>query len=57
MLSDQDWALWEQGDLSIEGVKAALARRDPRLAEYMVKLVQLDPALTEKNAEKYKGVF
>ena len=57
VLSYQDRALWERGDLSFAGVKVALARRDPRLAEYVVKLVQLDPAISEEGAEKYKGVF
>jgi hypothetical protein len=57
VLSYQDQELWERGDLSLKGVKAALARRDPRLAEYIVKLVQLDPALPEEEAKQYKGTF
>ena len=54
-LSYQDQALWERGDLSIEGVRAALTRRDPRLAEYIVKLTQLDPAMDEEEANKHKN--
>mgnify|MGYP007063331644 CR=1 FL=1 len=57
VLSYQDQELWERGDLSLKGVKAALARRDPRLAEYIVKLVQLDPALPEEEAKQHKGIF
>ena len=43
-LSQRDKSLWERGDLSIKGIYAAWReRRDQRAAEYLVKLVQLDP--------------
>ena len=56
-LSYQDKALWERGDLSLNGVRAALTRRDPRLAEYIVKLTQLDPALDEEESNKHAQAF
>ena len=43
-LTSQDRALYEDGTLSGEGLDAAFQRRDPRMAEYLVKLVALDPA-------------
>jgi len=43
-LTAEDRPLFENGTLSAEGLRAAMARRDPRLAEYLVKLVLLDPA-------------
>ena len=43
-LTSQDRALYEDGTLSGEGLDAAFQRRDPRMAEYLVKLVILDPA-------------
>lgn len=43
-LSYHDQALWERGDLSLAGIREAWkVRRDKRLAEYIVKLAQLDP--------------
>ena len=43
-LSRNDEALWHQGLLSLNGIEEAWRkRRDRRLAEYIVKLVQLDP--------------
>ena len=57
-LSYDDQALWERGDLSLAGVRDAwLNRRDPRLAEYIVKLVQLDPALSEEDTKKHQDKF
>ena len=52
VLSHQDRELWERGDLSLHGVRDAWRRRDPRLAEYVIKLVQLDPDLPKEEAEK-----
>lgn len=46
-LSSQDRALYEDGTLSLDGVRAAWGRRDPRLSEYLIKLVTLDPAPAE----------
>ncbi|MFT5683629.1 MAG: hypothetical protein ACI8RZ_004561 [Myxococcota bacterium] len=43
-LTSQDRSLYEDGTLSAEGLNSAFKRRDPRLAEYLVKLVILDPA-------------
>ena len=43
-LTSQDRSLYEDGTLSAEGLDSAFQRRDPRLAEYLVKLVILDPA-------------
>jgi len=43
-LTAADRSLYENGTLSTEGLRAAMERRDPRLAEYLVKLVLLDPA-------------
>ena len=57
VLSHQDRELWERGELSLDGVRDAWARRDPRLAEYVIKLVQLDPALPAEEAEKYQKVY
>ena len=57
-LSYNDQALWERGDLSLNGIKAAWqTRRDPRTAEYIVKLVQLDPALSKDEQKAHKGKF
>jgi hypothetical protein len=47
ILSSQDRALYEDGTLSLAGLRSAWERRDPRLAEYIIKLVALDPASTE----------
>ncbi|MEL6343913.1 MAG: hypothetical protein AAFV53_12335 [Myxococcota bacterium] len=46
-LTAQDRALLEDGTLSLDGVRSAWERRDPRLAEYLVKLVALDPGSAE----------
>ena len=55
-LSHNDKALWERGDLSLKGIKAAWqTRRDPRTAEYIVKLVQLDPALSKEELKTEEG--
>ena len=55
-LSYQDRALWERGDLSLEGVREAWrVRRDPRVTEYIVKLIQLDPALPEEESKLLSG--
>ncbi|MDG1481758.1 MAG: hypothetical protein P8R54_19340 [Myxococcota bacterium] len=43
-LTSQDRSLYEDGTLSAEGLSSAFKRRDPRMAEYLVKLVILDPA-------------
>ncbi len=43
-LTSQDRSLYEDGTLSAAGLDSAFSRRDPRLAEYLVKLVILDPA-------------
>ncbi len=43
-LTAEDRPLYENGTLTAEGLRAAMARRDPRLAEYLVKFVLLDPA-------------
>ena len=57
-LSYNDKALWERGDLSLNGIKAAWqTRRDPRTAEYIVKLVQLDPALSKDKQKAQEGKF
>ena len=57
-LSYKDQAIWERGDLSLAGVTSAWKiRRDPRLAEYIVKLIQLDPALPEDEAKRYQDAF
>lgn len=47
ILSSQDRALYEDGTLSLDGLRSAWERRDPRLAEYLIKLVALDPAPAE----------
>ena len=57
-LSYGDQALWERGDLSLAGIRRAWSeRRDPRLAEYIVKLVQLDPALSEEEEKAVEGKY
>jgi hypothetical protein len=57
-LSYKDESLWNRGDLSIEGIyKAWKVRRDPRLAEYIVKLAQLDPKPTGYDQAKKQGIF
>ena len=57
-LSYSDESLWNRGDLSIEGIyKAWKERRDPRLAEYIVKLAQLDPKPTGYDQAQKSGVF
>ena len=57
-LSYNDKSLWERGDLSLKGIKAAWqTRRDPRTAEYIVKLVQLDPALSKEDQKIQQGKF
>ena len=43
-LTSQDRALYEDGTLSADGLDSAFKRRDPRMPEYLVKLVILDPA-------------
>ena len=43
-ISKGDQILWERGDLSIDGIyRAWRERRDRRVAEYIIKLAQLDP--------------
>lgn len=50
ILSSQDRALYEDGTLSLAGLRSAWEGRDPRLAEYIIKLVALDPASAEMGA-------
>ena len=58
LLGYADQELWDRGDLSIEGIQTAWRdRRDPRLAEYIVKLVQLDPALSDEQREESKSKY
>lgn len=42
-ISRQDQTLYEDGFLSLQGVQQAYAKQDPKLAEYVIKLVMIDP--------------
>ena len=42
-ISEDDKQLYDDGILSLEGLVSAYQAKDPRLAEYACKLVELDP--------------
>ena len=42
-LSHSDFSLWTNKTLSYEGIAQAISNKDPQTAEYIIKLVQMDP--------------
>jgi len=55
-LSSNDKNLYESGLLSFDGIQQAYTNKDPKLAEYIVKLAKLDPApksWNDKDQEHY----
>ena len=56
-ITNADRALFDTGLLSLVAIEDAHARRDPRLAEYVVKLAQLDPTPKGLAEARQQGKF